>query len=389
MAASLLLLTCLILSRNSFTCERFDMDGLEQDMPRTLIVSTRINNPQQQQEKTSQHATVMGMATNYGVGEFRNFVGSLRRSGFLGHIILAISPDPKPGVVEYLTRRNVTMKRLTLVNCSNDILGASKTPNNEHDIEIMTCADPYPDLKVRWGRFALLHDYLLDCKDCTGPVLVTDVRDTVFQRDPFGPEAPPVNGLQVFEEHWSIRTDHWIVDFPIKTCKDIEINQPMLCSGTTVGTRTAMLSYLSEMVKEMKAWMQDPKCCCLKMSGDDQAIHNYLYYTGRLPYATAVKNRMGLVNTVGGQGSLVFEANRRHIMEKQLVAIDEAPNDPYTNEADEAKGLWLGLEYDLTDKDGYFIDFNGERSFIIHQFDRYGPRFDIWLSDKSGLPDHD
>jgi hypothetical protein len=64
----------------------------------------------------------MGMATNYDVGVFKRFVGSLRNSGFQGNIILAISPNPKPGVEEYLESRNVTMKKLTIVNCSTDIM---------------------------------------------------------------------------------------------------------------------------------------------------------------------------------------------------------------------------------------------------------------------------
>jgi hypothetical protein len=361
------------------------------DMVRPMTAWTERDYHQQPREdRTSRHATVMGMATNYPVGVFKSFVGSLRRNGFLGHIILAISPDPKPGVVEYLNSQNVTMKRLKLVNCSTDILGASKNRSNlnEHDIETMTCVDPYPDLKVRWGRFALLYDYLLDCEACTGPVLVADVRDTVFQRDPFGPDAPTVNGLQVFEEYRAMRTTHWLVKGPVEQCKGIIIfDKPMLCSGTTIGTRDAMLRYLTEMVNEMKAWMHDHKCCCNKISGDDQSIHNYLYYTDRLPYATAQKNRMGLVNTVGAQGAMLFNAKRKRNMEELNMTRKDASFKAYTSDAEEEKGLWLGLEHDLTDARGFFIDFNGERSFIVHQYDRFGVPFQKWLDDKSRLPD--
>jgi hypothetical protein len=180
----------------------------------------------------------------------------------------------------------------------------------------MTCAHPYPDLKARWGRFALLHDYLEECQECTGPVLVADVRDTFFQRDPFGSEAPPVEGLQVFEEYRVMRTTHWLVKLPVEKCKQIKIfDEPMLCSGTTVGTREAMLQYLEAMVTEMREWMKDTNCCCNKMNGDDQSIHNYLYYTGKLPYAIPQKNRVGLVNTVGAQGSMLMNAKKKHNME--------------------------------------------------------------------------
>ncbi|CAB9496785.1 expressed unknown protein [Seminavis robusta] len=362
--------------------------AVEMDIPR---IGRFRESTKDKQQKSSRHATVMGMATNYDVGAFRRFVGSLRRSGYLGHIILAISPNPQRGVVEYLTSHNVTMKRLTLVNCSTDILSmGGETPSkmDSHAVEVMTCADPYPDLKLRWGRFALLRDYLLDCRECTGPVLVADVRDTYFQRDPFGPEAPHVQGLQVFEEHRTMRTTHWLVKGPVERCKAISIfDKPMLCSGTTVGTRDAMLRYLNDMVAEMRVWMQDPKCCCNKMNGDDQSIHNYLYYTQQLPYATSQRNRVGLVHTVGSQGAMLFNAKRKRNMEELNMTQRDASRKAYTSGEDEAKGTWLGLEHDLTDKHGFFIDFDGQRSFIIHQYDRFGWPMDQWLDRKSGLRD--
>ena len=259
--------------------------------------------PRYNPNQSSRTATVMGMATNYDVNVYKRFVGSLRATGYLGNIILAVSPTPKPGVEEYLTQEGVIMKRLNYVNCSSDILKGA-TPENAHAVEVMTCADPYPDLKVRWGRFALLRDYLAECIECTGPVLVADVRDTFFQRDPFGPEAPETIGLHLAEEHRTMRTTNWLVDAPVTKCKKIEriFDEPMLCSGTTWGTREAMLKYLQAMVDEMYIWMQHPDCCCNPMNGDDQSIHNYLYYTGKLPFADTAKNRVGLVHTAGVQG---------------------------------------------------------------------------------------
>lgn len=346
---------------------------------------------QQLAPQESTHATVMGMATNYGVGTYKRFVGSLRRSGYQGNIILIISLNPEPGVEEYLSSQNVTMKRLNIVNCSTIIMkkqDSKKQRVDPNEKEVMTCADPYPDLKIRWGRFGLLRDYLDECKSCTGPVLVADVRDTFFQRDPFGPEAPPIppGQLQVFREHRKMRTTHWLVRTPVEVCKQIKIfDEPMLCSGTTIGTRDAMLQYLADMVTEMRLWMQNKRCCCNKMSGDDQSIHNYLYYAGKLPYASPQDSRVGLVNTVGSQGAMLFNKKRKIYMEEVGLSQPEASLKPYTSEAEEKEGLWLGLENDLTDSQGFFIDFNGERSFIIHQFDRFGRPLEKWLDRRSGL----
>ena len=257
----------------------------------------------------STNATVMGMATGYNVGVYKKFVGSLRNSGFQGNIILVVSPNPGEKVEQYLTSKGVTMKRLKEVPCTTEIMKQEDIKSG-HDKEIMTCADPYPHLKVRWGRFPILRDHLKECETCTGPVLISDVRDAIFQRDPFGDGASKINGLQVFEEYKFQKTTHWLVKGPVSKCKGLVIDETMLCSGTTIGTREAMLEYLGIMEQEMTDWMKDPKCCCNQMNGDDQSIHNYLFYTGRFPFATAIKNRMGIVHTVGKQaGEFTFIPN--------------------------------------------------------------------------------
>lgn len=332
------------------------------------------------QPQSSQHATVMGMATGLPSNNFKVFVGTLRNSGFQGTIILVVD-KPEPDVRKYLTAQNVTMKFLKEVNCTFDPDSSMRDMNdNPQNKERYTCAHPYPSLKLRWGRFALLHDYLKDCLQCTGPVLVTDVRDTFFQRDLFGPKAPQVVGLQVFEEHAAQRTTHWLIKVPVEKCKKTKIfDEVMLCSGTTIGTRKAMLDYLGAMVQEMHEWMSHPDCCCYPGSGDDQAIHNYLYYTGKLgPHVTAVPNAQGLVNTVGVFGSLIHYVKRDAALAKNMTII-QAREAPYTTQEDAAKGKWLGEEYAMTDAKGYFRNVNWEPSFVVHQYDRFGQQLEEWL----------
>jgi hypothetical protein len=110
-----------------------------------------------------------------------------------------------------------------------------------------------------------------------------------------------VNSLQVFEEHATMTTNNWLTRRPIRLCKNIILpRQPMLCSGTTIGPRHVMLEYLELMYREMKVWIADPQCR-FNMNGDDQSIHNYLYYTGQFPAGTrSIPHRQGgIVNTVG------------------------------------------------------------------------------------------
>jgi hypothetical protein len=326
----------------------------------------------------SSTATVMGMATGYDLPVYKQFVGSLRNSGYKGHIILVISPISEPGVEEYLESKGVTMKRLKIVDCDTKIKINEAEKSNSHKKEVMTCADPYPNLKVRWGRFPILRDHLRDCKTCTGPVLVTDVRDAFFQRDPFGDGAPKVTGLQVFEEYKFQRTTHWLVKFPVTQCKHIEIDKTMLCSGTTIGTRDSMLNYLEIMHKEMSDWMKDPNCCCNAINGDDQSIHNYLFYTGRFPFAKAIKNRMGFVHTVGHQATLISRAHEA-VLERDFTNYtkDMAHKIPFSN----GGKTWLGQEFDLVDDEGYFLNYDGTRSRVVHQYDRFRSQIKPWLKE--------
>eukprot|EP00980_Cylindrotheca_fusiformis_P008441 scaffold1784_cov116-Cylindrotheca_fusiformis.AAC.21 len=329
----------------------------------------------------SSTATVMGMATGYDLKVYKQFVGSLRNTGYKGNIILVVSPQPEEGVEEYLTSRGVIMKRLEIVDCDTKIIQDQANVKNSHQKEVMTCAAPYPNLKVRWGRFPILRGYLEECQTCTGPVLVTDVRDAFFQRDPFGDGAPKVKGLQVFEEFKFQRTTHWLVKYPVKQCKGIEIDETMLCSGTTIGTREAMLQYLDTMHKEMTEWMTDPNCCCNAINGDDQSIHNYLFYTGRFANAEVVKNRMGIVHTVGHQATLIFRAHEAALARDfpNNYTKDMAYNIPLSTGS-----TWLGPEYDLVDNEGYFLNYDGTRSRVVHQYDRFRSQIKKWVKDHIG-----
>jgi len=330
------------------------------------------------------------MAMGYSFTDFRSFVGSLRKSGFSGRIILGVTSPMAPKVEDYLAHQSVTAKILTFVNCTFDPNGTAwSDASDSHVRERFTCAAPYAGMKVRWSRFALLRDWLLQCEECTGSVLVCDFRDTFFQLDPFGEGSPLVQGLQVFREHRTQTTAHWIVRAALMKCKSMDFGaeprlQPMLCSGTTVGTRSAMLAYLDAMYQEMSEWLKDEMCCCNGNNGDDQAIHNYLFYTGRLKHtnAVAVPNRAGIVNTAGVLGSMILEGQAAFLKEVAGYERPEAMRAwlPGSKGQDE----WIGQQFDVTDEKGYFVNFDGSRSRVVHQYDRFGFPFSSWQLEKKG-----
>lgn len=323
------------------------------------------------QHTDDRRATVMGMATGYKIGDYKRYVGSLRRTGYRGHIILGLNPDTKPAILEYLKSRQVTVKLLQWVNCT---YGSESLPADAR------CAHPYPDIKTRWSRFPLQRDWLKSCDTCTGPVLITDVRDVIFQRNPFGPDAPRVEGLQVFEEHPNQTTQHWLTEWPLRECKNVTYFKPMLCSGTTAGTREAMLRYLEAMHREMKEWMTRPECH-FKIHGDDQTIHNHLFYSGQLPGATAIKHRQnGLVHTVGHQAARILRAHFEDTKLRLNATTKEEASAKWPFRGAQSVKQWLSPELKLIDEEGYMTEADGSRSFVVHQWDRFGPRFWFWIS---------
>jgi hypothetical protein len=328
---------------------------------------------------------------------------------------LLTEPNLPTEIEAYLLRRNVTIHRLQFVNCTTKLIDTDIDEiKNSHDREVVTCVEPYAHIKIRWSRFPIFRDLLVNCTECSGPVLVSDVRDTFFQRDPFSPTQdgtiPVVNGLHLFEEHRLTDTNDRIVHKAVSLCYGDDFaaakidNHPMLCSGTTVGTRQAMILYLESMYHEMMQWIQNPSCR-FNTNGDDQAIHNLLYYTGQfqdkigtplnLPIET-FGPRAGLVNTVGVIGKRIWEMHKKDRAMRNIVKLpqlrlthytgdfvnytDSDPNNP--NETISTR--WLGLHYDLTDATGRFINYDGSYSPVVHQYDRFNFPVQDWMDYVEG-----
>jgi hypothetical protein len=44
---------------------------------------------------------------------------------------------------------------------------------------------------------------------------------------------------------------------------------------------------------------------------------------------------------------------------------------------------WIGTHFDITDSIGYFIQNDGTRSRVIHQWDRFGSKLGNWLKNRA------
>ena len=129
----------------------------------------------------------------------------------------------------------------------------------------------------------------------------------------------------------------------------------------------------------MRLWSTDPNCR-FDLKGDDQAVHNYLYYSGQLPDATKIPFREpgSMVVTMAVEADLLFG---KHSKPNENGAVLR----PYPGST---QTKWIGMEFNLTDENGFVVDADGTTiTPVLHQYDRFGPYYEKWLDQQpwSGL----
>jgi hypothetical protein len=131
-------------------------------------------------------------------------------------------------------------------------------------------------------------------------VMISDLRDVVFQDDPF---AGDVGALEVYLEEPHVRVSTpgfnstWIRDlYGAEGLRDLG-DAVVSCSGVTIGAREPMMTYLRAMADELDRHV-------IPLGPHDQGVHNWLLYNGRLPDATPIANGTGRVLTMGAQNEI-------------------------------------------------------------------------------------
>jgi len=132
-------------------------------------------------------------------------------------------------------------------------------------------------------------------------VLIIDVRDTVFQADPFAKLFTGQSVFYAFEEGGDLTLDEckwnreWILDcFGEQVLKQVEQFR-ILCSGVSLASTDTALLYLkrmSDIVLGIAGVGFFPKC---ERNGVDQGIYNVLMYNDTIPNVTIVPDGNGTV----------------------------------------------------------------------------------------------
>lgn len=144
-------------------------------------------------------------------------------------------------------------------------------------------------------RYAHYLDYLR--QNDADRVLITDLRDVLFQDDPFSNEGAALE-VVLEDKHVTIGAEpfnrRWIRGLYGRRVLNELANQTVSCSGTVLGTRDGMLRYLDRMANEIARQTRP-------LGSHDQAIHNHLLRRGALDPVVIHQNEVGPVLTMGQQ----------------------------------------------------------------------------------------
>lgn len=175
-------------------------------------------------------------------------------------------------------------------------------------------------------RFLLYREYLIENQEKYNMVLLTDVRDTYFQRDIFQFYENKKSFLAVFLEEGNLTektNKDWLLKFMEQNEYDTIANKTIICSGTILGTTDKIIEI------SLGIW----EITKVKIKIADQAALNYLIYYKKL------------IN----ENELIFNDNHGPLM---TIGIPRRKNIALDNETN-------------------ILNYNGEIAAVIHQYDRH------------------
>jgi len=234
---------------------------------------------------------ILGVAENLKFKDICLFLGSLKKTNFNGDVCLFIS---KMNAVDRNTLRQYGVKIIAFKERFPYIKDTS-----EMDISQISARHPelrFQKVHMRSFRFIMYYLYLAKWKNEYSKVLLTDVIDVVFQKDPFDFDNDN-DMLHCFLENRdkTIGSCHsnssWVRDFfGEKVLDEIKENN-IICSGVVTGTSIAIMEFLEDTIYCMKVFQSTVK----NAIGDDQGMHNYVVYKKELKNTNFFYNETGPV----------------------------------------------------------------------------------------------
>lgn len=272
---------------------------------------------------------ILCAGTGYDWGQVEPFVRSLRAAGYRGDVLMLVgrlAPDhaarlaaahigaqrvqPLLGALPPTWRRKLYSHRLRwLHRAYPGACGVLPASASRRRRTAAWCGRLFHHIAC--SRYFYYLSFLEAHAARYDRVMLTDVRDVLFQANPFvWTSAAP---LQFFLEHRdvTIGTQAGNALWVRNTYGEAELariaDRRVSCSGITLGTTQGMLGYLAAMTDELTR--ATPRIA--GFDGYDQGVHNHLVWSNAFPAAELLENGRGPVLTMHGVPENEFHANAR------------------------------------------------------------------------------
>ncbi|MHA1381581.1 MAG: hypothetical protein ACTSRG_24705 [Candidatus Helarchaeota archaeon] len=242
---------------------------------------------------------ILGAIKGYNIQQLQPFIFSLKRSGFKGDLVLFFS-DISTKTYKYLYKQGV---KLIPFNDNFPFINVSNINRILPNIS-------FNKISIECSRYIMYFIYLSKNLKKYSMVMLTDVRDVVFQRNPF--DFSNNNGICCFLEGkrtWINKcavNSNWIKFAFGKKGLDKIGDNIISCSGVTIGETSKIMDYLKKMITYFTQ---------IRLKhGIDQAVHNYLIYTNQLEDLELFENEKGPVYTIGHKAKEKIKLNENGLI---------------------------------------------------------------------------
>ena len=279
--------------------ENKSTNGNTPQPPDPLLSGEEIKLTPQSGKHTPTNNAIFGFAQGYDMDIYVNFLETLSITGYKDDVVLSVSADVSPEVLEYLA----THKNVIVYKDEWDCHGLMRCKvTNLYYKDGKAVEDRRAPRPVATARYELYYAWSLQYSEKSWIMLI-DFRDTYFQSNPFDSfdsSKPPA--LMLYEENReslnlgkSEFNSRWLKTAYGEDTEKKFSSKPVICSGSTIGYNEYIRIYLRGMIQEF-----DKTKCILK--GCDQGFHNYLYYSSKLsdwiPNVEVYQQGKGLINNL-------------------------------------------------------------------------------------------
>jgi hypothetical protein len=255
---------------------------------------------------------ILGAAAGYAAKDIRLFLQSLSKTAFHGRLVLFVYARQidaiRTAIKSYAPSLDVELIRIKGIREH-----ARFTRSCIKRLFALAPAESAPALKRSLLRFQGMphvtryfhYEAYLDAHADFSNVLLTDVRDVIFQADPFAQlEAGLCVGMET--DRLTIGTEHfdrdWILDAYGEAMLQRLADKQISCSGVTLGDIASVRAYIGKMLQEI---MLQP-FSKMKTRIYDQAFHNKMLHCGELSGARLCQPLFSRIATVGCMQSSDF-----------------------------------------------------------------------------------